>query len=286
MKMKLLSYVIALLFIANFVNAQCEFDPTITGEVILCPDTNSTLSTQEYDEYQWYRRGFSDTDATPIDGETSQTLQVNNPEDVLFYFSVEATLDGCTEFSPEVLLDGWVFIPVTVASTGDFTVGNNGQSIVCEGDTMYFTINSPYNTNITWYKDGNPIIGDTTPILTVTTSGEYTVTGAPDICPDYVQSLGLILEVDVIECGTTVDENHGVENIVDVYPNPANNQLQVKSEEEIHNIHFYNSFGQKRYSENILSKQKTIDITDFEKGMYFMEINTEHNLEVHKVIIQ
>ena len=183
--MKRLVLLIIGLCLYLFAYTQCDHDPTIEGELVLCPNSSTTLSTQVYDTYQWYKREYGEPNPSPIPGDTLQAISVNNPGDVLYYFSVETTLNGCTEFSPEVLVDGWLFLPVTVTSTGDFTIGNNGESIVCIGDTMYFSLNLPYTKNITWYQNGSPIAGETSTILAVTAPGQYTVAAAPDICPDY-----------------------------------------------------------------------------------------------------
>ena len=163
----------------------------------------------------------------PIVGDTFQTITVSN-EDILSYFSVEVTLEGCTETSPEVSIDALFFLPVTVASTGDFEIGNNGETILCIGDTMYFTLNLPYDKEITWFRNGEPIEGETETTLAVTTPGAYTVTAAPSICPDYIQSLGLLLDVVTIQCTTGTDDPTSITPTL-LYPNPAKDQLTLEN---------------------------------------------------------
>ncbi len=195
-----------LIFILCFsaqVSSQCTFNPTVTGNLILCPGATDTLSTQIYGSYQWYKRSFSGT-AQPIPGAVMQNLVVDYFNDAGFYFSVEATDNGCTELSPEVLLDGYVFLPPVVQTSGTFTIGPNGETIICAGDTVFFTLMQPYDTNIIWFKDGSPVLGANTTVLTVTDSGLYTVQGAPTVCPDYIQQLGVTLEVNVINCSTGI----------------------------------------------------------------------------------
>ena len=284
--MKTLTLISLILLISLTLEGQCTFDPTINGELILCPNSSTTLSTQTYDKYQWYRREYSEPTLSPIQGDTLQTISVSNPDDVLYYYAVEATLDGCTELSPEVLLDGWAFLPVTVTSTGDFQVGNSGESLVCIGDTMFFTINLPYNTNITWFKNGTPIAGEDSTTLTVTSEGQYTVTGAPDICPDYQQSLGLTLEVVMIECSTGTDEQFEEDESIVVYPNPAFNQINVESENEIiQYVNLFNNLGQLIHHENVFGYKKSIDVSTFDQGIYWLEINKKEKKEYRKIII-
>ena len=71
----------ALFLLAKTAQAQCPFDPTVTGNLLLCPGATSTLSTQQYDAYQWYSRPFgSGGSAQPIPGATGQTLEVGAAE--------------------------------------------------------------------------------------------------------------------------------------------------------------------------------------------------------------
>jgi hypothetical protein len=284
--MKVLKVLSLILLLSQTMNGQCPFDPTISGDLILCPNGAATLSTQTYDNYQWYKRGFQEPDLSIIPGDTSQTISIGSPDDVLYYFAVEATLNGCTEISPEVLVDGLVFLPVTVISTGDFITGSNGGSEVCIGDTMYFTLGLPYNKNITWYKDGSPIPGETSTVLTVTTAGSYTVTGAPDTCPDYLQPLGLNLDVSFVECTTNTDETLKGEDDILIYPNPATDQISIQHKgEEILDVNFFNNLGQLIHQETISANKKTINVSKFDKGLYFIEINKGTRKILRKLLI-
>ncbi|MDX1479952.1 MAG: T9SS type A sorting domain-containing protein [Saprospiraceae bacterium] len=275
---------VSMICLCHLSTGQCDFNPTIEGETILCPNDTTTLSTQVYDHYQWYKRGFNDTVSTPVFGDTSQTIVINSQDDALFYFSVAGTIDTCTELSPEVLIDVWAFLPVVVTSTGDFTIGNYGQAMVCIGDTMYFTLNLPYNTNITWFKNGTAIPDETSPVLPVTSPGLYTVSGAPDICPEYVQSLGLLLEVVFIDCTTSTNDLS--DGDITIYPNPARDILFVQAErDDITHVTFYNSLGQMTGSKSLRSGQEGIDISEFERGIYVLEVHGKTGTSVHKLII-
>jgi hypothetical protein len=172
-------------------SAQCPFDPTVVpANLILCPNTQDSLSTQVYDSYQWYKAG------APLVGETGATLLVDAYNDAAYHFSVEATLDGCTEMSPEVLVDGWAFLSPTVMTTGAeplyFT--QNGP-VYCGLDTVLLVMMQPYDINIQWTDGGNPIPGATDDTLVVTSQGQYSASGAPSICPDFVQQLGVWVDV-------------------------------------------------------------------------------------------
>lgn len=168
--------------------AQCPFDPTITpSDLILCPNATDVLSTQAYDSYQWYKDGVA------IAGETGQTLQVSS-NDGGSMFTVEATLNGCTEMSPGVLVDGWVFLLPYVIHDGDapYHVDEFGAHY-CAGDTLILTLGQPYTENIQWTDGGVDIPGANSPVLIVTQDGNYSVSGAPGICPDFILGLGVTI---------------------------------------------------------------------------------------------
>lgn len=172
--------------------AQCTFTPTITpSSLILCPDESATLSTQVYDSYQWYK------DGNLITGATGQTLEVEQFNDAGSSFTVSATLDACTEMSTSVLVDGYMFIFPYVIHGGDEpnSTGPNGEEVFCEGDTLTLTLGAGYTENIVWTNNGVPIPDETSPTLTVTTSGLYTVSAAPDVCPNSVMGIGVDIGV-------------------------------------------------------------------------------------------
>lgn len=170
--------------------AQCPFTPTISPSMlVLCPNESGTLATEVYDAYQWYK------DGSPISGETGQLLAVQQGADAGSSFTVSATLDGCTEMSASVLVDGWMFLLPYVMHGGDdpIGVGPNGEALYCEGDTMLLELSSPYTENIQWTNNGMPIPAPegTSQILVVTGSGSYTVSGAPNVCPNFIMGIGV-----------------------------------------------------------------------------------------------
>ena len=189
-------FLLALLLSFFEVEAQCPFDPTVQSpDLILCPNEQAVLATQVYDSYQWYK------DDAPIPGATDPGLVVDAFQDAGSNFSVEGTLDGCSERSPNVLVDGWVFLPISVSSAGAESLyfTQNGP-VYCSGDTLLLIMNLPYDTNIQWTMgfENQPIPGATNDTLLVLEAGQYGVSGAPSLCPQYVQDLGFGLTVQFI----------------------------------------------------------------------------------------
>ncbi|MBK9537543.1 MAG: hypothetical protein IPO12_02125 [Flavobacteriales bacterium] len=171
--------------------AQCTFDPTVlwSGQ-ILCPDESTILTTQAYDSYQWFKDGLV------IPGAIAQTIGISAAQDAGSSFHVIATDDGCSEASPAVLVDSWVFLLPAVLHGGDTAqgMGLDGELLFCDGDTLLLTLMQPYDTLIQWTDNGFPIPGADQSTLIVTGTGSYSVSGAPSICPNFAQQLGVTIQ--------------------------------------------------------------------------------------------
>ncbi len=171
------------LFAFSPAKAQCVITPVITpASPILCPDSFDTLRTvQTYQTYQWYKNNVA------ISGATNSSLPVSYMNDAGNNFSVFVTQDTCSGMSAQALVDGWVFILPTVQSSGNTSL--------CVGDSEYLILLPPYDVNIQWTNNGNPIPGATDDTLIVTQTGNYSVSGAPSLCPLFQQQLGVTISL-------------------------------------------------------------------------------------------
>lgn len=190
--MKQVLLIISLLgqcFILSF--SQCSFTATLTpNNLILCPNDTAYLSTEVYDSYQWYK------DGNLLIGETNQTLMVTSANDAGSQFHVAATLASCTENSDTVLVDGWVFLlPYVITHTTPVQIGGSGEAYYCAETTVELELGMPYTENITWYENGNPIPGEDSTTIFITQSGNYSASGAPATCPDFIQYLGVTIPI-------------------------------------------------------------------------------------------
>ncbi|MBK6987903.1 MAG: T9SS type A sorting domain-containing protein [Bacteroidetes bacterium] len=258
-------YFFILVLFATTANAQ---NPTVVGDSMLCPNSTGMVSTQPYDTYQWFIRYFGSSTITPISGANSQFLPIDYSTYAASYLSVEVTLGANDYISPEFFVDGWVFSGFTVASTGDFTIGPFGESVLCPGDTMYFEVMQPYDTNITWYYNGDTIPGINSTILTVTTPGIYYVTGAPSLCPLYIEGPGV--DLTVIDCPVGIDEN-GLTSSITVYPNPTSDMIRINGQGREINYILTDALGKIVKSGTSGSTETEIDLRSFVPGIYFLK---------------
>jgi hypothetical protein len=289
MKLRLTSAVaLAMLAFGPWLSAQnCPFDPTVTGNLLLCPQTTDTLRTQQYDSYQWYTRPFSGGDSLSlVPGATDSTYAVSS-DSVPFYVAVEATLNGCTERSPEVLVDGLAFLPLTVSSEGEFTIGPNGELIICTGDTVLLIALLPYTLNHQWYDGDNPIPGANDDTLVVTQPGSYTLTASPGQCPNIVAHLGVFIDVvygNTPGCVTAVTAPH-LSLDVTVGPNPAQATIQVSVADAAPvELTLLDSQGRVVRTHKFSGSMEMM-VGDLPRGVYALQLLSKNGQAVRRVVL-
>ncbi len=74
------------------------------------------------------------------------------------------------------------------------------------------------------------------------------------------------------------------DNSITLYPNPANSNVNISSENVINSIEIFNSLGQSVYKSNVKSREKVIDINSLSKGVYVIGVNTEKGYIKKKLI--
>jgi len=273
---------------AAAMQAQCNFDPTVTGNLLLCPESSSVLGTQQYDAYQWYTRAYGDNGpGQPVSGATAPTFEVN-AYDTPVYVSVAATLGGCTEKSPEVLVDGLAFLPITVSSYGDYTVNFEGELVICSGDTVWMEALLPYTLNFKWYDGTEPVPGGNTSTLVVTTPGHYWLTASPGACPNWTATFGL--QITVIwgsdpGCVTAIEDPEPSLD-VKILPNPASDKLRISVADFASvDLRLIDAQG-KVVRERTFAEQTVIDVSDLPSGIYVLQLNSETGRAVKRIVVE
>ncbi len=84
-------------------------------------------------------------------------------------------------------------------------------------------------------------------------------------------------------CSTGIIQN--VLNHILIYPNPANNVLNISSFEKLNNLVVRDLTGRVILSKNPLSSDFSIDISALSNNIYFIECHSENGLSIHKIII-
>lgn len=92
-------------------------------------------------------------------------------------------------------------------------------------------------------------------------------------------------QVDSTDCPAT-GITQELASIINVYPNPANEFVNIKSVEEIISIEIYDLQGKLIYNKHVNALSSNINIQEFIKNIYFIKINTVNSVYQEKLIIK
>jgi PKD repeat protein len=153
--------------------------------------------------------------------------------------------------------------------------------------TVNFTDQTTGGTVASWSwdfdNDGVEDSNEQNPSYTFVEPGSYTVTltVTSDDEENFTIAKQEYINVDAIGLA---DNN---KQSFKCYPNPANSILNVQSEEPLNSIKMYNIGGQLMYEDVLCNtKLQSIDISSFEKGVYFVELRSELNASTIKLIVE
>lgn len=273
-------------------NGSGNENPVIEGDIMLCPDTTGTAEVTndiEYDSYQWYVKFDGDEDFIEVDGETGPTFSYDAYNYIMAEIKVVVTL-GEEIFESNVLsIDGyaWGGIYIVSDTSGDnVEIQGDGTILLCEGTGFANEIAMPYEANIQWYRNGDPIDGATETIYTITTEGSYHVEGAPAYCPNAINSTAgtpIIVAMQDCTAGTGKHESDSFS----LFPNPASNILTITfgSNTSPGNYNIYDIAGKMIISGNISTANNTINVSGLAEGTYIIKLTGE-NINASKLFIK
>lgn len=92
--------------------------------------------------------------------------------------------------------------------------------------------------------------------------------------------------VKVIVTDTIDNVNEVVPSDISIYPNPVNNLMTIKAEEEIQHISVYNILSVKVMEMTLNNKEAVIDLSNLEPGMYLIEILGKNEKNIKTFIKQ
>lgn len=252
---------------APFLFAQCSFVPTVSpNNLILCPNTSDMLQTEAYDSYQWLR------DGQVLPGEVGQTLMVDAYNFGGSQVQVVATLNGCTDTSAAVLVDGWVFLLPYVIIETNCIYDPTAEAWRCGiNDTMKLTMGDPYDTLITWRNNQTPIVGANAKVFYVNASGSYTVSGSPLICPTFSQTTDV--PVDVI---FATSNDLTTTPLLLVQPNPARDLLRVRYPQMLEGrLRLIAADGREMLRQTMLGEEAMLSLTGLPSGIYLLQMESQ-----------
>lgn len=169
------------------------------------------------------------------------------------------------------------FIVVDSIPTAGFTYEINNL-------TVQFTNTSTNATDYLWDFGDGETSTDENPEHTYSSTATYnvTLTASDDYCSDATVTQEVAVNTTAI--------NDFTEDTFVVYPNPGNGLFTVKTDRAtgITGIHIFDRDGKEIFSKNPQSGKNmsfTIDLTSYEKGIYFMKIIDNDRIYFEKLIV-
>lgn len=255
------------------LNAQ---NPDITGDTLLCPNSNGTAYVIDpvYDNYQWYYKyWFTTDDFIPIDGATDPVFVYDwfTYDQALLKVVVE--LNGQVYESDTLQIDSYAWLPI-------YYMAEMGEGVTYDPLTEIYTLepgavlpvsinNPPYDTLIQWYKDGNPIPGADTSSYVITSEGTYWATAAPSFCPNNSSTtfnivVAIAVKVPVVDKGS-----------LKIYPNPAAGSinLEVPGDKQFTGYSIIDLSGKVLRGGNVSGTHMNVSLNGLEKGHYLFRLD-------------
>ena len=157
--------------------------PTISGTLVFCAGSNTTLTSDSATGNQWYLGG------NPIAGQTNQNLIVTAAGS----YTVQVTDgNGCNSAmsAPAVVSQN---NPPPVPTIAGTTNGTGTQDQACPEVPLTLTATSAGATSFQWYKDIDLLPGETNATYQATGAATYYVTATVNGCTS-VQSAGYVVQ--------------------------------------------------------------------------------------------
>ncbi len=221
-----------------------------------------------------------------IETELIDTLQTGVKYYVTFYLS----LADSSQYSTDVA--GIYFSNDTLKSDTSYRLhyiphisNTNGNYLNNKLGWMKFSGTYVANGTEKFITIGNFL--DNASTDTIPSSGGGTIFGS-DFYAAYYYIDDVCVSSDSLTCNLTtgVIESQTNQTDYNIYPNPTTNQFRIDGTEP-YNLTIYNSIGQVLMTEyNIKTSSKTIDITQYSKGVLFVRITTGDKSYTHKILVQ
>jgi len=134
--------------------------------------------------------------------------------------------------------------------------------------------------------------GGASSVLDFVTTNSYTHTNAAAIIGEHCYEITAVYdpqgESDPSneECETIISVTEIGNNSTQIYPNPASDVVNIKSDFTINSITIYNYSGQIVSKEQAGNKVYSVNTSNFQSGIYFFQIDTDQGRISQRIVIE
>jgi Secretion system C-terminal sorting domain len=173
----------------------------------------------------------------------------------------------------------------------DIYIGSNDITELDCSTTGVQVIHCENNSNLTSINVQNGVISYSDPDLLFWGFYFYDLPSLEFICMDPGEEQALSVsgyDPANVVVATGPDCTLGIEDIssndFSLYPNPVNDELNLRANEEITSVSIHNVLGQELYNSNVDALETTIDLSDFVKGTYIVNVTVGKDTVTRKLI--
>jgi uncharacterized repeat protein (TIGR01451 family) len=92
----------------------------------------------------------------------------------------------------------------------------------------------------------------------------------------------IVTNTSVNNFGTPLDiKNNNIQSSIKIYPNPANNKIMIDANDVV-DVKLFDVLGKQIFS----TKENNIDVSNFNDGVYFIQVQTKQGTTTQKIIVQ
>jgi len=167
----------------------------------------------------------------------------------------------------------------------------NSDSLASPG---VFTNNGKVTVDNNW-RNTDQINGSGKFCIQNLTSNEGAMTGTFDFCDLTGGSIDLntgsvagTITYCLFSCSTGINENNN-NSFINLYPNPSDGKITIEISKgddiNANQISIYNSIGSLVWQNSNSEALINIDISSFQKGIYFLKVQNKNNIHTEKIIV-
>ncbi len=160
-----------------------------------------------------------------------------------------------------------------------YTGSNDGDVSGNHGNVDYWLVKTDSLGNLQWQKTYGGSNNDEAFAIQLTNDGGYIIAGYSesndgDVSGNHGSGDFWLVKLapDNITGITSPSISYAA-----VYPNPANNTLNIKSVSPLKSLQLSDMQGKILLKQTLNTTQTTLDISDFSRGIYFMELTDQYN---------
>lgn len=227
-------------------------------------------------------------------------IPLEGTNDIITPRSLEPVLWDLYEFSDHRAVQGRFSYP-DIEKVG-------GDTLVCPGENLTLGIETDHQVSYQWFKDGTEISGETESTFDLlnaqeSESGLYTCLVSYEVVygqwedsltavfyPNGADTVEARLEynfditVDQVLCELSVEEQS--KDRLSVFPNPAKELVQVQIETTSgFDIRLFSVGGKLLYSESVSQSNTNLDVSEFEKGVYVIEVQLPETTLYERIVV-